>query len=432
MNRRTFLIVALIVVATLLSLPKAATAADMELGTNFWNLGWHRPNDCFQDARNVTGDNPWNPQFLKDIAIYRCFRFMDWDNTNTSLRAKWTDRPHRADAKQNPVAYEWMIDLCNRCNADMWVCIPHLAITHEQGNQPSDYALRLCLLVKTGVDMKDIDLKPLTDKLEKMTAEELVKAGGIKTCEPLNNPRKLYIEYSNETWNGMFKQAHYCTAEGAALKLDPMATLGNDGEQWTAGFRYHAWAAIRAFRATDLVFGADSKRTVKVLATQIGNAWLSGQHVEMLNDPKANPWKLKANAIAAAPYFGHAVVGDDPDAVKQLRDAIAKAAADSARLKSVADKAGLLLIAYEGGQHVLKKADVINRNQVMHDLYAEYLRKMSQYYSFFCHYAHVGRAGAGGCWGCMEQTGQDPKDAPKYRALMEWAKGPNSLAEPSK
>ena len=28
---------------------------------------------------------------------------------------------------QNPVAYEWMIDLCNRTGKDMWITVPHVA-----------------------------------------------------------------------------------------------------------------------------------------------------------------------------------------------------------------------------------------------------------------------------------------------------------------
>jgi hypothetical protein len=101
----------------LLSLPAAA----MELGGNFWNLGWHKSSDCFQDFKNVADDSPWNPQFLKEIALYRSLRFMDWDNTNGSEREHWSQRPQKSAAKQNPIAYEWMIDLCNRNHADLWV-----------------------------------------------------------------------------------------------------------------------------------------------------------------------------------------------------------------------------------------------------------------------------------------------------------------------
>ena len=176
------------------------------------------------------------------------------------------------------------------------------------------------------------------------------------------------------------------------------------------------------FRAADLVFGEDSKRIVKVLATQTGQTFICGQHQLVLNDPQMNPWKTRATAIAAAPYFGNGVDGGAADVVEKLRAAMQKSIAGSAKLKEVADQNKLLLIAYEGGQHVLSKANLINPKPEMHDLYAEYLKEMSKFYSHFCHYAHVGKCGERGAWGCMEKTGQPLADAPKYRALVEWSK----------
>jgi hypothetical protein len=115
-------------------------------------------------------------------------------------------------------------------------------------------------------------------------------------------------------------------------------------------------------------------------------------------------------------------VGDDPNAEELLRKAIEKSAADSARHLEIAQNAGLSLIAYEGGQHVYKKAKAINQSPLMYSLYKEYLAEMSKYFEHFSHYCHVGRAGDGGCWGCIEYTGQPIEQAHKYRALVEWAK----------
>jgi hypothetical protein len=404
---------AILMAAILLGPTPSADA--MDLGTNFWNPGWHKPDDCFQDVGNVTGDDPWNPRFLEEIAIFRSFRFMDWDHTNGSKRASWTERPRKDAPKQNPVAYEWMIDLCNRMNADLWVTVPHRTVSRHTGNRPCDYALRLCILVKTGVDMGDVSLVPLESKLGGATVQDLVKIGGRKTGVPLKPNLRFYIEYSNETWNGVFKQSHYCCDEGSAIGLDPR-------NKWTAGFRYHAWAAIRLFHAADLVFGAGSKRVVRVLATHSANPWIAGQHLKVIGDPARNPWGVKADAIATAPYFGHMIHGDSPDAVARLREAIRKSAEQSARHRKLADEAGLMLIAYEGGQHITKKAKTINTNPAMYDLYAEYLRAMSTSFFHFSHYCHVGRAGDGGAWGALEHTGQPPDRAPKYRALVAWSK----------
>ena len=324
---------------------------------------------------------------------------MDWDGTNGSERTKWTGRPQKSSPDQSTAAYEWMIDLCNRQNADMWVCIPHLTANRNSGNKPSDYALRLCLLTKTGVDMKDVDLEPLLDRLSSLTADELIKAGGVKTCNPLKPNLKLYIEYSNETWNGSFKQSHYCVEEGTALNLDPKGARGGDGKIWVNGFKFHAWAAARIFRAADLVYGVGSPRVVRVLALQVGSSWQAERHMEVMKSEVFNPWGTKADAVAVAPYFGAKVMGDDPEVVPKLREAIQESFHEAAKVEKVVKDAGLRYIAYEGGQHVFKQsAQTINRDQVMHDLYTEYLTGMAKYFDFFCHYAHVGRASNGGAW----------------------------------
>lgn len=396
-------------------------ASAMDLGGNFWNLGWHRPNDCFNDVKNVNASDPWNPQFLKEISIYKSLRFMDWDKTNNSQRSRWSERNTRDNPVQNPAAYEWMIDLCNRNGSDMWVTLPHLTVNRSTGDNPCDYAIRLSILVKTGVDMKEIDLKGMLGNLSTMTDKDLVAAGGVKTCQPLRSDLKLFVEYSNETWNGMFKQSHYCCDEGTALGLDE--------NRWTAGFRFHTWAAIRLFRAAELVFGKDSDRIVKVDATQSANSWITGQHIKVMNDPKLNPWMIKPDVLATAPYFGHGVDGSDPDVVNLLKKAIAKTSDQCSKQKEIADEAGLRLMAYEGGQHVTKNAKEINQDPVMYDLYMDYFSEMSRYFEHFVYYCHVGRAGNGGAWGCIEYTGQPISEAHKYRALVDWAKKNNTKGD---
>jgi hypothetical protein len=266
-----------------------------------------------------------------------------------------------------------------------------------------------------------VDLTPLIDRLSTMSADELIKAVGIKTCEPLKSNLKLYLEYSNETWNGSFKQAHYCVEEGTALNLDPKGERGKDGKIWVNGFKFHPWAAIRIFRAADLVYGVGSPRVVRVLALQVGSAWQAERHLQVMKNEVFNPWGTKADAIAVAPYFGAQVMGDDPQAIPKLREAIKKSCEEAAKVAPVVKEAGLRYIAYEGGQHVFKRnAQIINRDASMHDLYLEYLSGMSKYFDFFCHYAHVGKAGHGGAWGCIEYTGQPLAEAHKYRALQEW------------
>jgi hypothetical protein len=244
----------------------------------------------------------------------------------------------------------------------------------------------------------------------------------MRSGTPLKPGLRVYFEYSNETWNGMFKQAHYACAEGDALGLNPTPRFDGKGEDWIAGYRFHAWAAIRIFRALDLVYGEDSPVPVKVLATHSANSSISLHHLDVLRDRRWNPWGVRATAIAAAPYFGHKVNGGDVDAVQQLRETIARSAGQGARLRKIADSAGLRLIAYEGGQHIVRGASRINRDPVMYDLYSEYLAAMSEYFDHFSHYCHVGGAGGGGAWGALERTGQPVEEAHKYRALVDFAR----------
>jgi hypothetical protein len=112
----------------LLAITSCGAAGAMEVGTNFWDVGWGgQANDPFMDGhKNVSGDNPWKPEFLDEIRVYTVFRFMDWGKTNNAVEAqggktRWEERVKRSDPVQRPMAYEWMIDLCNRTQRDMWV-----------------------------------------------------------------------------------------------------------------------------------------------------------------------------------------------------------------------------------------------------------------------------------------------------------------------
>ncbi len=75
------------------------------------------------------------------------------------------------------MAYEHMVLLANTVGADPWLCVPHAA--------SDDYVRRLAALVLAS-------LRPdLT----------------------------VYLEYSNEVWNGLFGQGVYAAAQGRALGL---------------------------------------------------------------------------------------------------------------------------------------------------------------------------------------------------------------------
>jgi len=138
-----------------------------------------------------------------------------------------------------------MIDLCNRNHSNFWVTVPHRTINRALTNEPSDYALRLCILVKTGVDMRETDLTPLLPKLSAISAKDFLKAGGVKTSEPLKPNLKLYVEYSNETWNGAFEHFCYYAHVGQAGNGGAWGAIEFTGQPLAEAHKYRAlveWA----------------------------------------------------------------------------------------------------------------------------------------------------------------------------------------------
>jgi hypothetical protein len=360
--------------------PDGGTAADaaparagMAIGTNFWDLGWGIWDDTFKpNVDFATTTDPWQPAFLAEVKGYAALRFMDFGQVNGSNEQRWSDRTPRSApaAQQMRLAYEWMIDLCNRTGRDMWVNLPH--------QSDADYSFQLASLISQNL------------------------APGLK----------VYVEWSNETWNGVFAQTHYAYDRGNALALD--------ADPWTAAFKYHVYAAVRVFEQFDRVFGADSPRLVKVIGGFVDNSWLAGVHLKALHDPVINPHGVKASAYAIAPYFGHGVDGRAATAAQDLHAAVQETIGLVKKVYDVVHPAGLPLLAYEGGQHVLTGADAINGQPVMYDLYTELLDGVAPYFALFMHYVHSGTWSSGGAWGSERAIGAPLDQAPKRRAIVDW------------
>jgi len=376
------------------------------IGTNFTRPAWKAQNDMFANYTSVTGDNPWNPQFLEDCTIYGCIRNMDADHINGSSRSQWTQRPLKTDRNQSPIAYEWFIDMCNRVGADLWICVPHLTVNRTHAGTPSDYAIRLVILLTTGVDMKNVSLGDL-NALSRKTEADFTAMGGVKVCEPLKPELKIYLEYSNETWNEspFFSQSQYCVAEAGALNLG-----GNK-----PGARFHGWAAIRVFRGAELVLGVGSPRLVKVLAGFTMDMSHFGDQLYVVNSEELNPWKTTVNAISTAPYIGH-----NATTVAGVRAELPQAKTQAYLARRVANQTGLKLFAYEAGQHVLSNCIAVNSDPEMYGIYREYLDTLSRYFDCIAHFSQVGIWGGSGCWGAKQYTGQPLAEAHKYRAIVDW------------
>jgi hypothetical protein len=340
---------------------------------------------------------PFHPTFLARLQGMKALRFMEWELTNNSALENWADRPQVSDYTYSwrGVPLEVMIDLANTLHVSPWFNIPHKA--------SDDFVQKFAGLV---FQRLDTNLKP-------------------------------YIEYSNETWNGMFSQSGYVQSQGQSLGLSQDPTQ--------AGAYFTSKRSVQIFGMWQQAFG-NTDRLIRVLPSQTGNSWMSTQIVEFQN---AYGY---ADALAIAPYFsncsdqstgGWGFLGDPSTAsqvsqmsvdqvldieLEHIRNCSLQAMTDAAQ---VASQHGLKLVAYEGGQHLLgigsaqSNAALIqlfkaaNRSSRMEALYGEYLQNWKSVGGdLFMHYVDVTPYTQYGNFGSLEYQDQDPTSAPKYRALQ--------------
>ena len=336
-------------------------------------------------------EQPFNPAFLVRWAPMTTLRFMDWMKTNGSKQERWADRPRVDDANWSRagVPVEIMVALCNRQKADGWFCMPHLA--------DDDYVRQFATYVRDHLDPS----------------------------------LKVYVEYSNEIWNGMFEQTKYCERRGRELNLA--------AQPWEAGWRFSAQRSVEIFAIWEDVFrGRD--RLVRVMAAQAASP-----HVAKVKLGHADTAR-HCDALAIAPYFSFNVGPGTKPAVSEVAgwsvdDVIAhfrgKSLPESLGWirahREVADARGLALIAYEAGQHAVgiggaennealtKLLNAANRDPRMQALYADYLDGWKQGGGgLVCLFASTSAWSKWGSWGLLEYA-DDPPGRPKFRAVMDWA-----------
>ncbi|MBN2476822.1 MAG: hypothetical protein JXB62_19605 [Pirellulales bacterium] len=377
---------------------------DPSRGGFFLQLKATDPEDYVRNIRVIMPgfeqtyrDNPFHPVFFQRWQGVACLRFMDWMHTNGSKIRAWSDRPKPDDATfcQKGVAPEVMIDLCNRLETDAWFCMPHLA--------DDEYVRRLAELV----------------------------------CRELDPKRKVYIEYSNEVWNTMFPQTRYSWDRAKRLGI------GSSERPWEGGGKFYARRSVEIFKIWEEAFGG-CQRLVRVLAWQSGNTWWMEQIVLPYEDAYRH-----ADALAIAPYVSMNVPREGKEltsgevekwTVQQALDhleneSLPRSIRAIRATKETADRYGLKLIAYEGGQHMVGVAGGENSQPMtrlfheanaharMGNIYDEYYRAWTEAGGdLFCYFSSVGRWSKWGSWGIMQYYDDDPAKSPKLTATLRWAR----------
>lgn len=231
----------------------------------------------------------FNPLWLDRLNGFDALRMMNWMATNNSEQTGWEDRPRRQDYTwaQKGVPAEVMLELANTLGADPWFSMPHMA--------DDSYVRQFARLVNEGLDA---DLR-------------------------------AYVEYSNEVWNWQFEQAAWA---------DTQAKARWGGENlW---MQFYGGRAAEVAQIWSEVFGDNSERLVRVVATQTG--WL-GLEEQVLTaplwqaeDPARQAPAAYFDAYAVTGYFG-GILGTR-DRAGQLRAWIADSRAQA---RAVAANRGL-------------------------------------------------------------------------------------------
>jgi len=383
------------------SLPgRAVVQVDPAKGAVFLRIRQTDPADYIQNIRFLppgfeipqkTG--PWHPAFLDRWRGMACLRFMDWMKTNGSRLARWADRPVPQDAtfSRKGAPLELMIDLCNRLGAEPWFCMPHMA----------------------------------DDNFVRRFAE---------TARKLLDPKlRVWIEYSNEVWNSIFPQHRYAAEQGRKL--------GFAEKPWEAAWRYTAHRSLQIFRVWEEVFDG-RERLARVLPSQAANPYVSKQILDF-----RDAWR-GADALAIAPYISfnlsprsrptaEEAAGWSVDRVLDHVENVSlpQAIAWIREQKKPADRRGLLLVAYEAGQHLAAHGGAENNERLvrllmeankhprMGRIYARYLKAWTEAGGdLLCHFSSVSRWSKWGCWGLLQFSDEPPENSPKFMAIMEWAK----------
>ncbi len=379
----------------------------------------------------VAAAHTFQPRFLANTAPYRVLRFMDWMGTNFSPVVAFADYPRVASAFWDRVPPPVLAQLGNELASDIWINIPHLA------------------------------------------DDAFVDQFATVLRNTFRADRRIYIEYSNELWNGVFDQhrevpraacpgfpdiAAGCQDDGVpgngiACELNPVTfSYGNAGGPcFEALLRRQADRSVEVFARFDAVFGASARqRLVRVIASQAANPDVGRRVLARAGTAAVT------DAYAISPYFGNEYCGfggTNPDthpAVFASADTLLDDIAANSLPQSLgfvtqskamlADNgfAGVRLIAYEGGQHLVRttnfgepgfppgpltltcetRFDEANRSPRMGALYTTYLAGWhANGGDEFVHFYNAGRWGFFGRWGALEFQDQSPASSPKYSAL---------------
>ncbi|MEM1180042.1 MAG: hypothetical protein AAGM22_17000 [Acidobacteriota bacterium] len=379
----------------------------------------------------------FHPRFLENVRPFSVLRFMDWLDTIEGGLESASDLTQVSHARWNVAPVSVMADLVNRLDVDAWVNVPHLA------------------------------------------SNALVQDMASIFASELNLGRRVFVEFSNETWNETFPaygelgrrgclffghltaSCYRYDAQGQVASTlcedhatDPIAGCDTARILYTTERAMDSWQIFEtAFDAQQLPGGNgnSSAQLVRVLASQAGHTAL---HEALLDHRDAY---ATVDVFATAAYFGWPLGGDpivqdwDPDDVDDMADLdlrlqleVADTVADMALDRQfllqhdLGQYAHIPFVLYEGGQGLVARGpnaanetaldhanavfDAANRSPAMALHYRQLLDdwRLVGGDTLFNHYVNVRRYNEDERYGALESMLQDPMTSQKYRELTRF------------
>jgi hypothetical protein len=300
---------------------------------------------------NAQPTDLFNPAFLARLRYFTTLRLMDPLATNGNPQVLWSDRTRPANASQaKGMSWEYAVMLANTTGKDLWINIPHrvLGSTYQLGE--TDYVTKVAQLFKYGSD----GVNPYTGPYGSGTPNPVPLSGPI--YPPLNPALHVYVEFSNELWNGIFSQDTWIVglAQAALAARDPDLCYDGTTNLWTIVPRLMAKAIMQVSNGFRQAYGDGAMMTQirPVLAAQIANAGTFGG-LGYLDARYGGSFRY-LYGVAGAPYIDIA----DERLPLTLDQTFAEMTTYQSgnlipwitNLSAIARSHGIKMLAYEGGQ----------------------------------------------------------------------------------
>lgn len=351
------------------------------------------PNHSFLSFEKHHKELLFNPQYLTFMRDFKVIRFMNMSGVTRNNIRNWQQRPTMDKATWGGkegvrgVPIEVMVKLANILNATPWFNIPHNADDH---------------FIRNFAQYVSKNLKPYL---------------------------KVYLEYSNETWNDIFvPQAEHMKQTGVRRHLDK--------NRRTAGAKFYSMQSVHIFKIWEQTFG-NNHRLIRVMGGLTTNPQLSHTILAYKNAYKY------VDVLAVGAYFHidqkqMSSINSVQRVFQLINDNSSRYSIDNTlefikQQSNIATNYGVRLVAYEGGQHLVHSGThglkeganpyllKANKHPMMAKAYQRLLDGWKQAGGgLFVAFSSPRPSTWHGSWGIKEHINEPNHLTPKYRALLDF------------